>query len=185
MKRMRFSNIMKGWWRVDTVASIVLLVTIGCLLVSFIGFPKELDETVEACVYTESGEAIAGQVRIDGEVTRYPFKGYEQYDLDVYWESVRIFKLQNISSKAPYAYWQTYRLTSINDIQKEILVVETDIQVLFPERESQRCLIVSPTVDMETAMKIVKDSAASETIKAQFAWCEAQNAEDGRLTEKE
>lgn len=166
-------HVIEVWWRVDTVASIVLLVAIGCLLVSCIGFPKELDETVEACVYTESGEEIACQVQIEGEVTRYPFKGYEKYDLDVYLGSIRIFKMQNISSKEPYAYWQTYRLASINDIQKEILVVETDIQVLFSERESERCLIVAPALDKETAVKIVKDSAASETMQARFAWCEA------------
>lgn len=164
-------KFVKFWWRLDTIGSILLLIALACLVVSFVGIPKKLDEIVDACVYTESGETISCQIQMQGEVTSYPFKNYAQYDIIAYREHILVSEMQYNTSEQQYGYCQTYRFTGIKDIENDVLVVEMDLHTLFPEKESQRCLISIPALELSKAMEIVNKSNAPEEFKEPFAWC--------------
>ena len=161
----------KLWWRVNVVGSILMLIALAGLVVSFVGFPKEIDETLDACVYTESGETMFCQIQVKGEVTKYPFRKYSEYDICAYREHILVSEMDYNTSEQQYGYCHTYRFTGIKDIERVILVVEMDLHTLFPEEESQRCMIVAPALERSEALEIVNNSGDYEIFKAPFAWC--------------
>ena len=66
--------------------------------------------------------------------------------------------------------------TTILDIPNDVLVAELGLQFIFPERESQRCILVSPVMDFDAAMELVSRVTEDNPEYAQpFSW-----AEDGQ-----
>ena len=160
----------KFWRRIDNIACVILLVLIGCLIISFIGFPKDVDEIVDACVYTENGETLSCQIRITGEVTNYPFRSYAQYTICAYRENILVSEMEYNTRTQKYGYCKQHRFTGIKDIENDILVVEMDLHTLFPDLESQRCMVVAPALERNAAMEIVNNSGDNEEFQKHFAW---------------
>jgi len=165
----KLRKFVRIWMRMDLIGSIVLLGILVCLVVSFVGIPKDLEETVDACVYTESGETFPCQLRITGEVTTYPFRKNKEYVISVYREHILVSEMHYNTAKQRYAYCQTYRFTGIKDIEQDVLLVEMDLQTLYPEMESQRCMIVSPVLKHREAMEII-NSVDYDEYKNPFSW---------------
>lgn len=158
------------WRRLDTIGSILLLVVLACLVISFVGIPKGLNETVDARVYTEFGEVIPCQVLIKGEVTHYPFRNTADYSISAYRDHILISEMTYNTKKQQYGTCQTYRFTGIKDIAQDVLFVEMDLQTLFPEMGSQRCIIAAPGRQMESIIRILDQEEIPKNIKEAFDW---------------
>ena len=161
---------LRFWMRLDILGSILLLIALACLVISFVGIPKELDETVDAWAYTQSGERLPCRIRMTGEITRYPFRNFEEHQLLAYRENNLISEMTYNTSRQQYGYCQNYRFTGIKDLEKNVLVAELDLNTLFPERESQRCVVVAPAGSLEAASAIVQQSGVPEEGKDAFSW---------------
>ena len=75
--------LVKGWMTFRQVARAILVAIFALVILSLVGCPKEMDETRDAVLYTQSGESILCDIQIKGDVTSYPLKGYSLYDLEV------------------------------------------------------------------------------------------------------
>ena len=165
-----FRRFAKLWWRMDTVGSVVLLVVLGCLVASFVGFPKNIEQTVEACVYTEGGEQLSCQLLITGEATTYPFRNRVEYSIKAFSDHVLVSEMNYDTKRQAYGYCNTYRFTGIKDIQNDVLMVEMDLSTLFPEQESQRCVISAPACARTEIVDCLNRAELSEEYKQTFAW---------------
>lgn len=168
--REKIGSIVKIWRRMDTIGSVIMLIVLGCLVISFIGIPKEIDEIVDACVYTEHGETLHCEIQIKGEVTNHPFRNYSEYSICAYRDNILLSEMQYNTAKQQYGYCQQYRFTGIKDILNDVLVIETDLNYLYPNMETQRCMIVAPAQERDTAMDIVNHSGEYDAFKAPFSW---------------
>ena len=163
-------KFIKLWWRMDTLLCVLLLIGIAGLIVSFVGFPKEIEEIVSACVYTESGETISCEVQVKGEVTTYLFRENVWYDISVYRDHILIVELEYDTEDGEYAYQQTYRSTGVKNVDRDALLVEMDVHTLFPGMEHQRCVLSIPAMNKNAAIEILMDEAVQQEWKQVFAW---------------
>lgn len=166
--------LVKGWMTFRRVAEVILIIIFALVVFSVIGFPKEIRQTREAVLYTESGETIPCEVEIQGDVTRYPLKGYSLYDLEASCNGVFFAYLGYDPEELQYDI-STAHLGNITilDIPNDVLVAELNLQSLFPERESQRCILVSPVMDLSAALELADRAAEGEPDLAEsFSWAE-------------
>ena len=60
------------WVRIGVLVFGILMTAI--LFVRNVGLPKNVEETLPACVIAENGEVFSCEVNLKGEVTYYPFE---------------------------------------------------------------------------------------------------------------
>lgn len=124
----------------------VLTLGILVVLVLFLrnlGFPKEIHETLPATVITESGQTLECTLEIRGEVTDYPLNK-DKAGAD---DKVVIYANEKRLVEAYYKQGGENLFARRGDTvcllktQRDAMVLETDIQNIFPDMESQRCLV--------------------------------------------
>ena len=126
---------------VAAVAVLGLLI----LFVQNLGFPKQINETLPASVITADGQMLDISLSICGEITDYPFKS-EKYNLgdkitvSVSGSNQQIIQLIPMLTEG-FFFGQRDDTVGILTYERDQLLLETDLQYLFPERESGTCLV--------------------------------------------
>lgn len=126
---------------VAAVAILGLLV----LFVQNLGFPKQIDETYPASVITADGKTLDISLTIRGEVTNYPFKS-EKYNLgdqitvSVSGSNQQIIRLIPALAEG-FFFGQRDDAVGILTYERDQLLLETDLQSLFPDMQSGTCLV--------------------------------------------
>jgi len=126
---------------IAAVAVIGLLV----LVLQNVGFPKTVDETHTASVITEGGQQLECLVELRGEVTEYPLNR-EKYGMDdsvvIYANGTRLLSVSFHGDRSTgFVVTQNQRAVCALAVHRQAMFLETDVKNLFPELESQRCLV--------------------------------------------
>lgn len=124
----------------------VAAVAILGLLVIFmqnLGIPKQVHETIPASVITADGQTLDISLTIRGEVTNYPFKSDkysmgDQLTVSVSGSGQRIVQLVPTDT---FFFGSRNDTVCILNYERNHLILETDLQHLFPNMESELCLV--------------------------------------------
>ena len=113
------------------------------LFVRNLGFPEQINETIPASVMTADAQTLDVSLTIRGEVTNYPFQSEkmskgDQITVFVTESNQRI--LQLVPSE-DYFFGSRGGSVCILNRQRDHLLLETDLQYLFPNMESEICLV--------------------------------------------
>ena len=116
------------------------------LLVIFVqnlGFPKQINETIPAAVITADGQTLDVSLTIRGEVTNYPFNSekYSQGDHLVIFVTESNQRLLQLVPSGDYFFGSRGDSVCVLSRQRDHLLLETDLQNLFPDMESGTCLV--------------------------------------------
>ena len=123
----------------------VALVGLLILFVQNLGVPEQVSETIPATVMTADGQTLDVSLTLRGEVTNYPFKpekmsGGDQITVCVSDKYQRILRLIPYSSDNLF-YGRTNNAVCVLNSEMDHLLLETDLQLLFPDMESKTCLV--------------------------------------------
>lgn len=126
----------------------VLIFGIAAVLILFVrnlGFPREVNETIPAIVITEDGQTLECTVEIRGEVTNYPLNK-SKFGMDdqvtIYANGNRMLLVSFHGDRSTgFICTQNQNAVCVMTVQRDALIMETDLQIIFPEMESRRCLI--------------------------------------------
>ena len=124
----------------------VLTLGILVVLVLFLrnlGFPKEIHETLPATVITESGQTLECTLEIRGEVTDYPLnkdKAGADDKVVIYANEKRLVEVY-YKPGGENLFARRGDTVCLLKTQRDAMVLETDIKTIFPDMESQRCLV--------------------------------------------
>lgn len=124
----------------------VLALGILFVLVLFLrnlGFPKEINETLPATVITESGQTLECTLEIRGEVTDYPLnkdKAGVDDKVVIYVNEKRLVEVY-YKQGGENLFARRGDTVCLLKTQWDAMVLETDIKTIFPDVESQRCLV--------------------------------------------
>lgn len=126
---------------------ILIAACLGVLILFLLnlGFPKEVNETLPALVITEDGQTLECTLEIRGEVTNYPLN-QSKFGIDdqvtIYANGNRILLVSyNGDGETGYICTQNQNAVCVMAAQRNAVILETDVQNIFPELESQRCLV--------------------------------------------
>ena len=131
---------------------IVIAACLGVLILFLqnLGFPKQIDEHLSTYIITEDGTLFSAVgLDIRGEITYYPLKP-NQYGMD---DQVVIFangkRLVQIYWKqgGEYLFAQRGETVCVLSANRDAILLETDLKNIFPDLESQRCLLYT---DLDT-----------------------------------
>ena len=124
----------------------VLIIGVLVILVLFLrnlGFPKEINETLPATVITESGQTLECTLEIRGEVTDDPLNK-DKAGLDdkvvIYANEKRLVEVY-YKQDGEVLFARRGDTVCLLKTQRDAMVLETDIKTIFPDMESQRCLV--------------------------------------------
>ena len=124
------------------IAAVALL---GLLIIFMqnLGFPKQIQETVSVSVITADGQRMEASLTIRGEITNYPFKPQKtsMSDQITVFETESNKQILQLSPSFDYYFGSRNGSVCLLNYQKDQLLLETDLQNIFPDKESQRCLI--------------------------------------------
>ena len=168
-----FINLLHLWHRMEQFAIIIFFVFLAGLVISFIGFPQEVDETLEGCIITETGEQISCTVRLEGEVTHYIFRKGKYFMDDQLRVTVDGKFLVNITydlGNEFYVFSNSRTVDAILRLSRDLFLAEFDIQMLFPEMESCRAILVAPGGYIEQIPLLLEDPNISENRTEPFRW---------------
>lgn len=126
----------------------VLIIGVLVILVLFLrnlGFPKKINETLPATVITESGQTLECTLEIRGEITDYPLNK-NKFSMDdsvtVYVNGKRLLLVGFRGDRnSGFIVTQNKNAVCLMSLRWDVMVLETDIQNIFPDMESQRCLV--------------------------------------------
>ena len=124
------------------VAALVLLGLL-ILLVQNLGFPEEINEMLQASVITADGQTLDISLTLRGEVTNYPFKAGKRSmgdQITVYANGTEIRILQLVPGET-FFFGRKGDTVCFLSFQRDQLLLETDLQKLFPDMESGTCLV--------------------------------------------
>jgi len=139
----------------DTSAKIIQRVRYGVLIVAClgililflrnVGFPKQIDECLPVYMVTEDGELYfrAMWVDIRGEITHYPLnpeKSGADDHVVIYANGKRLVQVY-FKQDGDDLFAQRGDTVCILSRQRDGILLETDLQNIFPDMESQRCLL--------------------------------------------
>lgn len=143
------------------------------LTVFNIGFPKEIDDILDGTIITEAGEQISCKVQLNGETTDYLFKEAEYSWTDHVSVSVNgqfIAEVSYDTGNDIYTFARNQIATVIMHRSRDLLLAELDVQKLFPEMESVRCILVMPAENIESLSDILDDGDIPEICREAFQW---------------
>ena len=133
----------------------VLILGILVVFVLFLrnmGFSRDINETYTAAVIMKGGQLLECTVEIRGEVTEYPLNKYKIGKDDkvvVYANGNRMVEVYYKQGRE-YLFAQRGDTVCIMATQRDAVVLETDLRNIFPEMESNRCLLVSNYANANT-----------------------------------
>ena len=162
------------------VALVLLLSFIAVLAVSSIGFNRDLETTLDACVLTQSGEVLTCEVYLKGEMNLYPLSHERDY---LYNENMGT-GARGICINGKPGIEQLYAgedhkdlLIGVNNrgvfcMNREGTKVfaEMDVSYLFPEMESQRCVVAAPATSLEELQQLLEGQVLPEYHWEKFSW---------------
>lgn len=156
--------------KMGQILSAVLLVFMAVLLVSFVGFPKDIEETCEAAVITESGEVLTCQLQVRGNGTYYPLR----QDRNAV-EMLSIWAGDNLVVEFEWVqgtvgFSSSYRYTGILDRENQRLLAEVDGKTISPELEGQRCVVAVPVMEQAAAAEMLAELELPESHQSAFSW---------------
>lgn len=167
------SNILKTWCRLDRIACALLLLVIVCLIIANMGFTKKIDETLNGCVITEEGNQFPCSVNLKGEITTYLLKEgkYGMSDnIAVYANDQFVGNLPYDTGNESYVYNSNDTATAIMKRSRDLIFVELDIQTLFPEMESRRCILIAPTDNAAFGIDLIRNLDVPDIYASKFSW---------------
>ena len=141
-----------------------LMIGLGILLLAYIfisgyGRVTELDRVLPATVMTGSGDILTAEVTVKGEYTTYPFGGVFGSGRDTFASEPGegifvggkpfIYRIDYGRKEEAYFYGTrndqpSFPAQYIAKRDCGELVIFTDVRFLFPDRESEPCLVVAP-----------------------------------------
>lgn len=138
----------------DTSVKIIQIVRYGVLLFAClgvlilllrnVGLPKQVDEHLSTYIITEDGTLFRAMgVDIRGEITYYPLnqdkRGMDD-QMVIYANGKRLVQIY-CKQDGEYLFAQRGNTVCVLSRQRDQILLETDLQYIFPDMESQRCLI--------------------------------------------
>lgn len=162
--------------RVRLGIALCFLLGVGWLFIRNVGFPKNVDEALPACVITSGGEVISCEIVLKGEVTSYPFQS-DKYGMDdrvkVWFKDRWLVELEYYHGTFAYAIADDRRyddtVSAMMSRNRDMLIMELDVKTIFPEKESQRCVLIAPAESKSIALEQFSSVPAKELINA-LAW---------------
>ena len=131
-----------------------------------LGFPKEIDELIPAAVISEDGQTLECTLEIRGEVTDYPLnknKFGADDNVILYANERRLVEVY-FKRGGEYLFAQRGDTVCILGARRNVVLLETDVKNIFPEMDSQRCLLVTGTDDVQS----VWEEAAGYNLPAEY-----------------
>ena len=118
---------------------------VAVMFLTNLGFPREVKETLPAVVMTEDGQMMECTLELRGEVTKYPLKkdvfGKDD-SVTVYANGKRILLVSLYGDHSSgFICTQNQKAVCLLSVQLDQILLETDLQSIFPEMESQSCLV--------------------------------------------
>ncbi len=168
-----FSFYLKLWRMMNKAGTVFLLLVIAGMILYNVGFPQEIQETLEARIFTQDGQAISCTLEVTGECTNYPFKKNSILDtLQISAGGRRLTTVSHISSSRKFAAQRhpTWDVTLAVHWNQRLLLAECDVQRIFPEMDSMRCVVVSPVMEAAEAAALLAEADVNDAMKAQFDW---------------
>lgn len=153
-----------------------ILVMIGLFLYN-VGIPQNVDETLTACVITEEGETHPCEVRITGEATEYPLKNIirkRSYSyggsVTVYANDKRLGILSFDEGNDNYTHTYSHPAVCVLRRDREVFFAQTDVQKIFPEQESQGCVVIAPAENKADAISLLEAQDILDHYESEFRW---------------
>lgn len=173
-------NLYRLWKWLRGVAAAALLIFMAVLLISVIGYNRDLETTLDACVLTESGEVLTCEVYIKGELNLYPLRHDQDY---LYNESMGT-GARGICINGKPGIEQLYAGEDHEDLliggnQRGIffmdregsrMFAEMDVSYLFPDMESQRCVVAAPASNLEELQQLLEGQPIPQSHWEKFSW---------------
>ena len=173
-------NLFRLWKWLEKAATVLLLILIVVLAVSFMGRSKKLETTLDACVLTESGEVRTCEVYIKGELNLYPLR----HDRDYLYTEPLGTGVRGISVNGKPGIGELYAgedhkdlLIGVNqrgiffmDREGSRMFAEMDASYLFPDMESQRCVVAAPARNLEELKQLLEGQVLPEIHWEKFSW---------------
>lgn len=126
--------------------SVLLFACLGVLILLLrnVGLPKQVDEHLSTYIITEDGTLFRAMgVDIRGEITYYPLnqdKSGMDDQVVIYANGKRLVQVY-CDQEGEYLFAQWGDTVCVLSRQRDQILLETDLQHIFPDMESQRCLI--------------------------------------------
>lgn len=150
---------------------ILLVIGIGKIVYDAVNLPKRIPigQTMSGFVLAENGESYTCDVRIDGEMVLYPFEdGQSQFNgnadggiwINGKFETTYMVFLP--SNDSAYAHWPSDSGGAMMSRNCDLFVASKDLQSIFPDEESMRCIVVAPANDEAEAKALLKQLTAEE-----------------------
>ena len=132
--------------RVRYGVAAVAIFGILILFVQNLGFPKQIHDTIPVAVITADGQILDTSLTIRGEITHYPFQSGkismgDNIVVSVSGSEQSIIRLIPTVLLEGSFFGSTDEAVCILSQEREHLLLETDIQHLFPDMESGICLV--------------------------------------------
>ena len=131
---------------------VLVLACVGLLilLLQNVGFPKQIDEHLATYIITEEGILFRNMgVNIQGEITNYPLKP-NKFGMDdqvvIYANGKRLVQIF-YKQGGEYLFAKQGDTVCILGVNRDMILLETDLKNIYPDMESQRCLIYT---DLDT-----------------------------------
>ena len=173
-------NLYRLWKWLRGVAAVALLIFLAVLAVSFLGRSKKVETTLDACLLTQSGEVLTCEVYIKGELNLYPLR----HDRDYFYTEPLGTGVRGISVNGKPGIGELYAeedhkelLIGVNDRgtfcmgrNGDRMFAEMDVSYLFPDRESQRCVVAAPASNLEELQQLLEGQVLPEYHWEKFAW---------------
>ena len=64
------------------------------------------------------------------------------------------------------SYWSGDNVAGLMSRSRDVVIVELDVKTIFPERGSQRCVLIAPAQDEPTALELLRQVSPDELISA-------------------
>lgn len=164
--------------RVRYSVLIFAAIAVICMFIANLGFPKNVEERLPACVITENGEMLNCEIVLRGEVTDYIVKKakYGMEDRVKVWFGDRwLVEFEYYHGTSEYAiadaYWDGNTVEGLMSRKRDLLILELDAKMLFPEMDSQRCVLVAPGENGQGAIEILRNVCPEELITS-LKWIE-------------
>lgn len=122
----------------------VALLGLLIIFVQNLGFPKQIDEHLATYIITEEGILFRNMgVNIQGEITNYPLKP-NKFGMDdqvvIYANGKRLVQIF-YKQGGEYLFAKQGDTVCILGVNRDTILLETDLRNIYPDMESQRCLI--------------------------------------------
>ncbi len=155
------------------LGSIFFLLVIASMIGYNMGFPKDIDERLDACIFTEDGRIISCQVTLKGEVTRYPLQkeAYpEDGELIAYVGDQPIASFSYGKSDLEFTWQRDSNSTRFLRRDRSLILVGRDLQRIFPEEAAMHSILVAPVMDKAQVAALLDTLPQELAGEAVFAW---------------